>query len=61
MLANIHMFEAWKGKNTTPMVKNHSFTVIIIDKLCKVISGQSYTMLLPLEDPDISKALGWDV
>ena len=39
------------------MVKNHSFTVIIIDKVSKVISGQSYTMLLPLEDPDISKAL----
>lgn len=38
------------------MVKNHSFTVIIIDKVSKVTSGQSYTMLLPLEDLDISKA-----
>ena len=47
-----------KGKNTTPMVKNRYFAVIIIDKVPKVISGQSYNMLLPSEDPDISKALG---
>lgn len=40
------------------MVKNHYFAVIIIDKVRKVISGQSYTMLLPSEDPNISKALG---
>lgn len=40
------------------MVKNHYFAVIIIDKVPKVISGQSYTMLLPSEDPNISKALG---